>query len=90
MTWLLRWALCQPQLLSQAIKAGLASSLTKSIVWYNINMENKTRFRIMPTETYIVTVGNHNEEMSGIDILAILEAAFDEALENEANYDYES
>lgn len=40
---------------------------------------NKTRFRIMPTETYIVTVGNHNEEISGIDVLAILEAAFDEA-----------
>ena len=42
---------------------------------------NKTRFRIMPTETYIVTVGNHNEEISGSDVLAILEAAFDEALE---------
>ena len=36
----------------------------------------------MPTETYVVTVGNHNEEISGIDILAILEAAFDEAAEN--------
>lgn len=48
--------------------------------WYNITM-NKSRFRIMPGETYVVTVGNHNEEISGIDILAILEAAFDEALE---------
>jgi hypothetical protein len=48
-------------------------------------MVNKTRFRIMPTETYVVTVGNHNEEISGIDILAILEAAFDEAAENEAD-----
>jgi hypothetical protein len=44
---------------------------------------NKTRFRIMPTETYIVTVGNHNEEISGLDVLAILEAAFDEAELNE-------
>lgn len=43
---------------------------------------NKTKFRIMPTETYLVTVGNHNEEISGIDILAILEAAFDEAQES--------
>lgn len=42
-------------------------------------MVNKTRFRIMPTETYVVTVGNHNEEISGLDVLAILEAAFDEA-----------
>lgn len=40
----------------------------------------KTRFRIMPTETYIINVGNHSEEMQGIDILAILEAAFDEAM----------
>ncbi len=40
----------------------------------------KTRFRIMPTETYIVDVGDHSEEMQGIDILAILEAAFDEAV----------
>jgi hypothetical protein len=44
-------------------------------------MQNKTRFRIMPTETYVVTVGNHNEEISGLDILTILEAAFDEAQE---------
>jgi hypothetical protein len=51
---------------------------------------NKTRFRIMPTETYVVTVGNHNEEISGIDILAILEAAFDEAEENQSEEDYES
>jgi hypothetical protein len=50
---------------------------------------NKTRFRIMPTETYVVTVGNHNEEISGSDILAILEAAFDEALENNLEEDYE-
>jgi hypothetical protein len=35
----------------------------------------------MPEETYIVTVGNHNEEILGNDILALLEAAFDEALE---------
>jgi hypothetical protein len=51
---------------------------------------NKTRFRIMPTETYVITVGNHNEEMSGIDVLAILEAAFDEALENSIEEDLES
>lgn len=57
---------------------------------YNIIMENKTKFHIMPTETYIVNVGNHNEEISGIDILAILEAAFDEALENANNEDLES
>jgi hypothetical protein len=44
----------------------------------------------MPTETYVVTVGNHNEEISGIDILAILEAAFDEAEENKEEEDYES
>lgn len=44
-------------------------------------MENKTKFHIMPTETYIVSVGNHYEEISGLDVLAILEAAFDEALE---------
>jgi hypothetical protein len=53
-------------------------------------MVNKTRFRIMPTETYIVTVGNHNEEISGIDILAILEAAFDEAEENKEEEIFES
>ena len=35
----------------------------------------------MPDETYIVHVGDHNVEMVGIDILAILEAAFDEAEE---------
>jgi hypothetical protein len=43
---------------------------------------NKTKFRIMPQETYVVHVGDHNVEMTGIDILAILEAAFDEAQEN--------
>jgi hypothetical protein len=42
---------------------------------------NKTRFRIMPEEHYVVKVGNHNEEIMGKDILAILEAAFDEAAE---------
>ena len=36
----------------------------------------------MPQETYVVHVGDHNVEMTGIDILAILEAAFDEAQEN--------
>jgi hypothetical protein len=45
---------------------------------------NKTRFRIMPGEHYVVKVGNHNEEIMGQDILAILEAAFDEAAEIEA------
>ena len=33
----------------------------------------------MTLETYGVTVGNHNEEISGLHVLAILEAAFDEA-----------
>ena len=47
---------------------------------YNIIM-NKTRFRIMPEEHYVVKVGNHNEEILGKDILTILEAAFDEASE---------
>ena len=47
---------------------------------YN-NTMNKTRFRIMPEEHYIVKVGNHNEEIMGKDVLAILEAAFDEAAE---------
>jgi hypothetical protein len=42
---------------------------------------NKSRFHILPSEQYIVKVGNHNEEISGKDILAILEAAFDEASE---------
>jgi hypothetical protein len=51
---------------------------------------NKTRFRIMPTETYIVTVGNHNEEISGLDVLAILEAAFDEAELNKEEETLES
>lgn len=37
----------------------------------------------MPKEHYIVKVGNHNEEILGEDILAILEAAFDDALENQ-------
>jgi len=49
-------------------------------VVYN-NTMNKTRFRIMPEEHYIVKVGNHNEEIMGKDVLAILEAAFDEAAE---------
>lgn len=48
---------------------------------------NKTRFRIMPEENYVVKVGNHNEEIMGQDILAILEAAFDEAAEIEAMTD---
>ena len=39
---------------------------------------NKTRFRILPDETYVIAVGNHKEEIPGSDILAILEAAFDE------------
>ena len=43
---------------------------------------SKTRFRILPNETYTVAVGDHNEEIQGIDILAILEAAFDEAAED--------
>ncbi len=47
---------------------------------YN-NTMNKTRFRIMPEEHYIVKVGNHNEEILGKDVLTILEAAFDEAAE---------
>lgn len=48
---------------------------------------NKTRFRIMADQLYIVKVGNHNEEILGEDILAILEAAFDEAAEIEAMTD---
>jgi hypothetical protein len=44
---------------------------------------NKTRFRILPDETYVIVVGNHKEEIPGSDILAILEAAFDE--KDEAN-----
>ena len=44
----------------------------------------------MPTETYVVTVGNHNEEISGSDVLAILEAAFDEAELNGKEEDLES
>lgn len=43
---------------------------------------SKSRFRILPDETYIIAVGDHNEEIKGIDILAILEAAFDEAAED--------
>lgn len=35
----------------------------------------------MPEEMYVVHVGNHNVELQGIDILAILEAAFDESEE---------
>jgi hypothetical protein len=41
----------------------------------------------MPEEYYIVKVGNHNEEIIGQDILAILEAAFDEAAEIESMTD---
>jgi hypothetical protein len=48
---------------------------------------NKTRFRIMPEEHYVVKVGNHNEEIMGSDILAILEAALDEAAEIETVLD---
>ena len=48
---------------------------------------NKTRFRIMPDQMYSVQVGNHNETIMGIDILAILEAAFDESLSEESNED---
>jgi hypothetical protein len=44
---------------------------------------NKTRFGILPDETYVIAVGNHKEEIPGSDILAILEAAFDER--DEAN-----
>ena len=55
-------------------------------VVYNDTM-NKTRFRIMPEEHYVVKVGNHNEEIMGKDVLAILEAAFDEAAEIEAMTD---
>jgi hypothetical protein len=44
----------------------------------------------MPEETYVVHVGDHNVEMSGIDILAILEAAFDEAQENHEFIDMEN
>lgn len=60
---------------------------------------NKTRFHIMPGEMYIVKVGNHDEEILGEDILAILEAAFDEAAESKTptgllylvdDFDYES
>jgi hypothetical protein len=49
---------------------------------------NKTKFHIMPKETYVVHVGDHNVEMEGIDILAILEAAFDEAEESLERVDY--
>lgn len=49
---------------------------------------NKTKFHIMPNETYVVHVGDHNVEMEGIDILAILEAAFDEAEENLERVEY--
>jgi hypothetical protein len=38
----------------------------------------------MPEEHYVIKVGNHNEEIMGNDVLAILEAAFDEAAEIEA------
>ena len=41
----------------------------------------------MPEEHYVVKVGNHNEEIMGKDVLAILEAAFDEAAEIEAMTD---
>jgi hypothetical protein len=39
----------------------------------------------MPKEHYVVKVGDHNEEILGEDILAILEAAFDDALESQIN-----
>jgi len=55
-------------------------------VVYNDTM-NKTRFRIMPEEHYVVKVGNHNEEIMGKDVLAILEAAFDEAAELDTTID---
>jgi hypothetical protein len=42
----------------------------------------------MPDETYIVHVGDHNVEMIGIDILAILEAAFDEAEEVSEEFNF--
>jgi len=48
---------------------------------------NNTRFHIMPEEHYIIKVGNHNEEILGKDVLAILEAAFDEAVEEQAMRD---
>jgi hypothetical protein len=41
----------------------------------------------MPDEHYVVKVGNHNEEIVGKDILAILEAALDEAAENDTILD---
>ena len=41
----------------------------------------------MPDQMYSVQVGNHNETIMGIDILAILEAAFDESLSEESNED---
>jgi hypothetical protein len=41
----------------------------------------------MPEEHYVVKVGNHNEEIMGSDILAILEAALDEAAEIETVLD---
>jgi hypothetical protein len=44
----------------------------------------------MPEETYVVHVGDHNVEMLGIDVLAILEAAFDEAQENHEFIDIEN
>ena len=44
----------------------------------------------MPEEHYIVKVGNHNEEILGKDVLAILEAAFDEAKENHEFIDIEN
>ena len=56
---------------------------------YNVIM-NKTKFHIMPEETYVVHVGDHNVEMIGIDVLAILEAAFDEAQENHEFVDIEN
>lgn len=41
----------------------------------------------MPEEHYLVKVGNHNEEIMGKDVLAILEAAFDEAAESDIAID---
>lgn len=54
--------------------------MKKQRVVYNIIM-NKTRFRIMPQEHYVLKFDNHDEEILGKDILAILEAALDESAE---------
>ena len=41
---------------------------------------NKFRYHILPDAVYSIKVGDHEEDILGIDILAILEAAFDEML----------